>query len=259
MTCKTILSENRAYWTQRSAGYSKENQIELRDAHRANWYRELSCRIFSRFPNRKPEDLHILEVGTGPGFFAIILAEAGFHVTAVDLTPSMLEEAKRNAASLAEHIDFREMNAEELAFSDCTFDCLVTRNLTWNLPHPEAAYREWCRVLKPGGLLLNYDANWYNYLFDEAAKTGYEQDRVNTADKGFRDQNVGEHFDVMEDIARRIPLSSARRPGWDQGVLEALGMQITVDTEVWQRVWSEEEQTGFASTPMFLVQAVKTV
>lgn len=257
MSCKTILGENRAYWIQRSASYSKENQIELCDAHRTNWYQELSIQIRSQFPNRAQEELHILEVGTGPGFFAIILAEAGFRVTAIDLTPSMLEEAKQNAAFLANKIDFQEMNAEELTFPDNTFDCIVTRNLTWNLPHPQTAYAEWSRVLKPGGLLLNFDANWYNYLFDETAKAGYEQDRANTADKGFRDQNVGENFDVMEDIARRIPLSSVRRPNWDKEVLEALGMEVTVDTEVWQRVWSEEEQTSFGSTPMFLVKAVK--
>lgn len=257
MACKTILHENRAYWTQRSASYSKENQLELRDAHRANWYQELSHQIIAQFPHRSRESLRILEVGTGPGFFAIILAEAGYQVTAIDLTPSMLEEAKQNARELAEKIDFREMNAEALEFPDNTFDVIVTRNLTWNLPHPQAAYAEWCRVLKPGGLLLNFDANWYHYLFDENAKAGYQQDRINTADKGFRDQNIGENFDVMEDIARRIPMSAAQRPSWDRSVLGALGMQVAVDTEVWRRVWSEEEQTSFASTPMFLIRGLR--
>ena len=35
---------------------------------------------------------------------------------------------------------------------------IVSRNLTWNLPHPEMAYKEWLRVLKKGGRLLNFDA-----------------------------------------------------------------------------------------------------
>lgn len=257
MTCKTIISENRAYWTQRSASYSVENREELEDDHRIIWRDVLEEQIAARFPGRTHEDIHILEVGTGPGFLSIILTEAGYPVTAIDLTPSMLAEARKNAGELAEKIDFRNMNAEELNFEDSCFDVIVTRNLTWNLPHPEAGYSEWCRVLKPGGLLLNFDANWYHYLFDETAKTAYELDRVNTADKGFRDQNIGENYDIMEDIARRIPLSSIMRPGWDREVLSGLGMRVAVNEQIWQRVWSEEEQTSFGSTPMFLVKAVK--
>ena len=47
---------------------------------------------------------------------------------------------------------------------DGSFDVIVTRNLTWNLEEPQKAYQEWCRVLKKGGILLNFDAGWYNYL-----------------------------------------------------------------------------------------------
>ncbi len=253
----SILGENRTYWSGRASSYSEINRGELEDFHRESWKSVISSRIRAHFPSRSNREIRILEVGTGPGFFAIILAEAGYRVTAIDLTPNMLLEAKHNAGQLASVIDFREMNAEELTFLDETFDVIVSRNLTWNLPHPEQGYRDWCRVLKKGGLLLNFDANWYGYLFDDAARTAYEQDRANTAGKGFRDQNIGENFDVMEDIARRSPLTAVHRPNWDKDVLEALGMKVSLDTEVWQQVWSEEEQTSFGSTPMFLVEAVK--
>lgn len=169
----------------------------------------------------------------------------------------MLAEAKKNAGTLAEMIDFREMNAEELSFADEAFDVIVTRNLTWNLPHPEKAYGEWCRVLKAGGLLLNFDANWYHFLFDERARAGYEQDRKNTAEQGYRDQNVGENYDIMEDIAKRIPLSSIGRPSWDIRVLSGYGMTVTANENIWQQVWSAEETSSFASTPMFMIKAIK--
>lgn len=253
----SILGENRTYWSGRASSYSEINRGELEDFHRESWKSVISSRIRAHFPSRSNHEIRILEVGTGPGFFAIILAEAGYRVTAIDLTPNMLSEAKRNAGQLASAIDFREMNAEQLTFPDESYDVVVSRNLTWNLPHPEQGYRQWCRVLKKGGLLLNFDANWYGYLFDDASRTAYEQDRENTADKGFRDQNIGENFDVMEDIARRIPLSAVHRPNWDKDVLEVLGMKVTLDTEVWQQVWSDAEKTAFASTPMFLVQAVR--
>ena len=91
----------------------------------------ISGRIAARFPDRCPEEIRVLDVGTGPGFFAIILAELGYQVTAVDYTASMLEEARHNAGALAKHIHFQQMNAEKLAFQTASFDVLVTRNVTW--------------------------------------------------------------------------------------------------------------------------------
>ena len=150
-----------------------------------------------------------------------------------------------------------EMNAEALRLEDASFDVVISRNLTWNLPHPDAAYAEWVRVLRPGGLLLNFDANWYAYLFDEKAQAAYNQDRINSAEQGVWDQNVGENFDVMEDIARRVPLSSIRRPAWDLTQLCGLGLHARADERIWQRVWSEEEKLNFSSTPLFMVRGIK--
>jgi ubiquinone/menaquinone biosynthesis C-methylase UbiE len=253
---KTILHENKAYWTDRAAGYSEVNQIELNTMQRAVWRNELKTHIARRFPDRDPASVRVLEVGTGPGFFAILLAELGYAVTAVDLTPAMLEEAKKNAGDLAGRITFLEMNAEDLSFPNGSFDVILSRNLTWNLPHPETAYREWKRVLRPGGMLLNFDANWYHYLFDASAREGYDADRRATAEQGLADENIGENFDQMERIAMRVPLSRAARPAWDHSVLSKLGLRVTTDTEAWSRVWSAEEKVNFASTPMFLVHAV---
>lgn len=87
-----------------------------------------------------------------------------------------------------------------------------------------------------------------------------DRDRANSAEQGVWDQNVeaeGENFDVMEDIARRVPLSKIPRPAWDLKQLTAHGLQAEADEEVWQRVWSEEEKISFASTPMFLVRGRK--
>ena len=256
-SCTTILHENKAYWTQRASGYSEVNQAELGSEQREIWRGELIRQIAARFPGRAPETLRVLDIGTGPGFFAILLAEAGFRVTAIDLTPEMLSQARRNAGALAEKIDFREMNAEDTAFPDGAFDVIVTRNLTWNLPHPENAYREWARVLARRGLLLNFDANWYGYLFDDDKRARFDADRLTSAEQGVGDQNVGENFDVMDNIARRFPLSNTQRPAWDIDILTALGLSVRADEQVWQRVWSPEEKINFASTPMFLIMAAR--
>ena len=186
--------------------------------------------------------------------------ELGCAVTAIDLTRAMLAEAKENAGPLADGICFMEMNAEALSFAPERFDAVISRNLTWNLPHPDRAYAEWTRVLKKGGVLLNFDANWYAYLFDEDAQAAWDRDRRSSAERGVWDQNVeaeGEHFDVMEEIARRVPLSKIARPAWDLQQLASLGMKAEADETVWKRVWSEEETISFASTPMFLVRGRK--
>ena len=252
-----ILSENKAYWTGRASGYSEVNQAELETEQRKKWRDCLQAEISRQFPGIAASQLRILEAGTGPGFFAILLCELGYDVTAIDLTPAMLEEAKKNAGSMSGSIRFMEMNAEALDFEDASFDVVISRNLTWNLPHPNAAYAEWVRVLRPGGLLLNFDANWYAYLFDEKAQAAYDQDRINSAERGVWDQNVGENFDVMEDIARRVPLSSICRPAWDLAELRSLGLHARADERIWQRVWSEEEKLNFSSTPLFMVRAIK--
>ena len=258
MGCRdTILDENREYWTGRASGYSEVNRQELSTGQRKKWKACLREELVRQFPERTMEDLRVLEVGTGPGFFAILLRELGCGVTAVDLTPAMLAAAKENAGPLADEIQFFEMNAEALELADESFDAVISRNLTWNLPHPDRAYAEWARVLRSGGLLLNFDANWYAYLFDDEAQAAYDRDRANSAEQGVWDQNVGENFDVMEDIARRVPLSNIRRPEWDLALLQGLGLHAEADGQIWQRVWSEEERLNFSSTPLFLVRAVK--
>ena len=249
--------ENIHYWTHRASGYSDVNQEELATDQKQVWGRVISERIAARFPGRAPEHIRVLDVGTGPGFFAILLTQRGYRVTAVDYTASMLEEARRNAGALGEKIDFQRMNAEALCFADHSFNVLVTRNVTWNLPNPEKAYAHWARVLAPGGLLLNFDANWYRYLWDEEARLGHSEDREQLAASDVRDETAGTDVDAMEAIARQTPLSRQRRPQWDLEVLRGCGLQASADETIWRQVWTKEERINNASTPMFLVEGRK--
>lgn len=258
--CEQLKDENEAYWTNRASGYSEVNKDELRTQQKAVWTCELTEQIEAAFPGVAPENLRVLDMGCGPGFFSIILARAGYRVTAADYTPAMLDEARANARNegVEQAIDFSRMDAENLEVTSDTFDVVVSRNLTWNLPHPERAYAEWLRVLKPGGLLLNYDANWYAHLYDAELRRAYEADRQATQDAGIKDEYIGTDIDAMEDIARQMPLSPVERPAWDEGMLRELGAaQVEVDPQVWERVFSPEERVNYASTPMFRVKARK--
>ena len=150
------------------------------------------------------------------------------------------------------------MNAQELSFEDHTFDAVVSRNLTWNLENPEKAYGEWVRVLKKGGVLLNYDANWYHHLFDEEKRREYENDRARVEELQLSDHYICTDIDAMEEIAKEVPLSRIARPAWDREVLGKLCVkQVKAEEEAWKEVWSEEEMANYYSTPMFLIIAEK--
>ena len=253
----TYAQENITYWTRRAPSYSDVNQEELGGSQHSVWSRVIDQRIQSHFGNRSRDQIRLLDVGTGPGFFAIILAELGYQVNAVDYTEAMLNQARKNAGPLASIIDFRRMDAEQLTFPDGAFDVIVSRNLTWNLPSPAKAYSQWTRVLKENGLLLNFDANWYRYLFNAQANALHLEDRKNVRENNAADDTAGTDVDAMEAIARQAPLSARRRPAWDIHVLHGLGMSVFADPEIWKQVWTENERINNASTPMFLVHAVK--
>ena len=253
-----LLQEIASYWGTRAEGYSEVNEKELAGSQREAWLHVLE----EQFPEKKKEEMKILDIGTGPGFFPMILSEVGYTVTAVDYTEEMLEKAKENLGKYTkyglERVTLQRMDAQNLEFADETFDVVISRNLTWNLEKPEQAYQEWMRVLKPGGVLLNFDANWYGYLYDEEKKEAYEADRKKVEEQQLDDHYLCTDIDRMENIARQVPLSAMERPAWDTKVLESLGVcSIQTDSEIWKRVWSEEERLNYASTPMFLVRAEK--
>ena len=248
----TILEDLTSYWTDRAHSYSAQNLAEMNDWRRQAW-RKL---ILKHAPEK--ECLRILDVGTGPGFFAINLALAGHEVTAVDVTEHMIWHAKRNAKSYGAEVDFQVQRGEFLPFEADSFDLIVSRNVIWNLEYPKEALAEWARVLAPGGRMVYFDANWYRYLYDEEMRKGYEADRAATEANQVRDEYINTDIDAMEEIAKNVPLSRKLRPEWDREVLQNIGFSdIEIDTDIWQQLWTEDEKVNFASTPMFRIAAMR--
>ena len=89
------------YWTQRSHDFGSVRKNELGNEMGEKWLREINVHL----PERK--SLTILDVGTGTGFFAVLLAQQGHRVEGIDLTPAMLEEARNLAAQRNLEITFR--------------------------------------------------------------------------------------------------------------------------------------------------------
>ena len=250
----TLTSTIEQYWTRRASSYTDVVRKNLADGWDCKWADEL----IRNFPKAEGRTLKVLDIGTGPGFYAIILASRGYDVTAVDLSEGMIEQAKNNAGSLAEKIRFFNMDAQELSFPDNEFDVIVTRNLTWNLPDPVKAYGEWRRVLRDGGVMLNIDSNWYAYLFDDEKKCEKLAEREITVQAGVEDYESYDESWLMESISRTLPMGKLPRPQWDAVTLLDLGFKnVSTDTSVSSKLWSREEMLNYASTPCFLIRAVK--
>jgi ubiquinone/menaquinone biosynthesis C-methylase UbiE len=255
---KDIEIVNKEYWIDRASGYSEVNQEELNGIQHKTWKEFLCKQISEQFKDKQPSEIKILDVGAGPGFISIILAEAGYNVTAFDFAETMLEEAKSNAKELSTKITFVQGNAMDLPFDDASFDVVFSRNLIWNLGEPKKAYEQWLRVLKPNGLMLVFDANWYTYLVDEDKRKEFDKDRENVRNNSLEDYNIGANFDTMEKIALERPMTLQSRPKWDVEFLSELHAgKVSAVEDIGRFLYSEKEMINYCSTPLFMVRVVK--
>lgn len=93
----------------------------------------------------------VLDVACGTGVVSVTAARRGAKVRGLDLSPVLLEEAKKNAAIAGVSIDFREGDVEALPYQDGEFDVVLSQFGHMFAPRPDVAIREMVRVLKPGG------------------------------------------------------------------------------------------------------------
>jgi 2-polyprenyl-3-methyl-5-hydroxy-6-metoxy-1,4-benzoquinol methylase len=94
-----------------------------------------------------------LDVGSGPGSLAVLLAEHGYDVVGVDLAPRMVDRATSKAENHGVEVDFRLGDAAAPPVNG-PFDVVLGRHILWALPDPAAALRCWLELASPAGLLL---------------------------------------------------------------------------------------------------------
>lgn len=224
-----------SYWDERSENFSKSRRLELEGIDGAAWKN-----IFKK--NLPAGKLKILDVGTGTGFFAAILSKLGHEVTGIDMSSKMLAEAEKNLCELNLSADFQKMNAQALDFADETFDAVVTRNLTWTLPDVKAAYREWRRVLKAGGVLMNFDSDYGDKIFSDDVCNEVE---VTNA-----------MLNECDAIKNSLEISSRRRPSWDAGFLEGIDFFVRLEDDI-SSVVHRDKRCAYDSVSLFAIHARK--
>lgn len=244
MTELDIESRIMRYWTARSHDFGTVRKNELGSAMGRRWQEELQSHL--------PEGsgLRILDIGTGIGFFAILMARLCHRVTGIDLTPAMLVEAHALAEALNLDVDFLEMNAQTLDFQDESFDVILSRNLTWTLPEPVKAYQEWYRVLKKGGILMNFDADYAANV-----RSASTQNCAVAPDSPYGHVGMTAQMQQENDAITLAMDIGQPRPQWDEQLLKALGFRsCQTDLTVGKRVL---QQADLANAPMFGIFAIK--
>lgn len=231
--CKDIKSKVENYWTKRADSFMNLREAEIRSNKYQRWEREITGVIDEYKNANNLDNIKILDVGCGCGFFGVILAKCGYKVTGIDITPAMIEKGYKIAEVFNVDMKLMVMDAEKTEFDDESFDIVISRNLTWTLPNAKKAYCEWKRVLKKGGLILNYDA--------EYAKNCH------------RNLNLPEnhaHNKISEDLKNdcyaiydMLELSTLNRPIWDKAVLNEIGMKnIEVTEDIGKGIYIEKDE-----------------
>jgi ubiquinone/menaquinone biosynthesis C-methylase UbiE len=100
-----------------------------------------------------------LDVATGGGHAAVFLARRGWHVTAGDIAPRMLANARRLADEAGIQIETQLFPAEQMPFVSGTFDLVTSRVAPHHFSSPELFVAEVTRVLKAGGHFLLIDGS----------------------------------------------------------------------------------------------------
>jgi len=180
-------------------------------------YHELIDELETDFVRRFATDRAVLEVGCGTGLILQRLSEFASDAQGVDLSPGMLEHARRRGLSV------REASATELPFDDDSFDVTCSFKVLAHVPEIEVALREMARVTRPGGHVI---AEFYNpnSLRGLVKRLGPSGRIAEGADEG----DVYTRFDSPRAVRGLVPRGYR--------IVAARGVRITIPTAAVMRV-----------------------
>jgi SAM-dependent methyltransferase len=116
----------------------------------------------------------VLDIGSGAGMDSLVAAlmvGPEGSVTGIDMTPEMIEKARKGAAELGlNNVTFVEGEAETLPFDDSSFDVVLSNSVIDLIPDKDAVFGEIYRVLVPGGRIQIADVTIQQPVSEEGRR-----------------------------------------------------------------------------------------
>lgn len=187
-----IKDEIRAWWNNPYQDYDRVQAHGVHSVQEKELWRNALTQLIGTAEKQK-----ILDIGTGTGFLALLLADMGHEVTGADWAESKLEKAKEKVMNTNIPIKFVIEDAEELSFEDNLFDAVLSRHVIWTLANPKLSFKEWTRVTKPGGKVI--------------------------VDVPKKKSHVGSHH-FGEEIGKELPFYNGADPEEIAKILEDMGL-----------------------------------
>jgi SAM-dependent methyltransferase len=153
-----VSAADPALWDAEAPAFDEAPDHGLLDpAVRAAW-RTLLVDVLPRAP------ADVVDLGCGTGTLALLLAEEGYAIDALDFSPAMvrLATAKLDAAPpvVRSLVTVRAGDAAQPRLAPASVDVVLCRHVLWALAQPERAVGRWVEALRPGGRLVLVEGHW---------------------------------------------------------------------------------------------------
>lgn len=144
---KTLQDKINEFWSWRGNSGSPGDLAIRNEAELKTWMGVLE-------PLLPPAPADVVDLGTGQGFVALVMAALGHRVRGFDLAQGQLDRAREYAAQSANPPVFDLGDAADPPLGPANVDALANRDVLWTLLDPAKAFRNWFQIIRPGGRLL---------------------------------------------------------------------------------------------------------
>jgi SAM-dependent methyltransferase len=210
--------ELRAFWDRDAESYDRSPAHAGSDPVEATMWRAALVR------HLPPPPARVLDVGAGTGAISLLAADLGHRVTALDLSPGMLAEARKKADAMG--LELESVVGPATEPPPGPFDAVIERHLAWTLPEPVEAFRAW-RAVAPKGRLVLFEG-----IFDRGGLAHRVRGSVADAVRQALHVSHDHHGRYSEELLAALPLAGAASPlpyveavrqaGWRRVRLERL-------------------------------------
>jgi SAM-dependent methyltransferase len=146
--------DQRELWDAEAATFDDEADHGLADPATRGAWRALLLGALPAAPAR------IADLGCGTGSLSVLLAEEGYAVEGLDLSPEMVARARAKADAAGVSVDLTVGDAQAPGLPPASYDVVLSRHVLWAMDDPALALDRWLALLASGGTLLLVEGSW---------------------------------------------------------------------------------------------------